>query len=898
MPHSFLVCISVAFCSIGCTGKDLSHVPCRFFKAGACTAGASCPFSHATSEPGQPKGICQWYVKGNCKFGHKCALAHVLPGQPMNMDRKNKRAEQQAAKAGATAAAAGSGGSAPSAPKDRESNDSKRAPHHEKTESTSSSSGKPSGTTAASNGTTSSSTPLRPSSLSISSRPPMLIGKAAPSVSAVASENALHHDSNFAPTENKPIRASGITTSFAAVAAGSSGLSALRSTSRANNGAGAGSTSGSSPSNGPPITMSSNDRDSPPLTTSTPATTAVEASPASLSEPAKADAPPSGPTAQTPSQLPQASDQVPHIPLPESRPVHHHRPTHSSDLGFGPIGSPPATSRLAGGISPAMSPPSGGIAAARARMSNGMSPSPRVGAGGGLEDDVPQALSSSIQGNSSLFVSHGPGGSVPARSQFASAAETQAGLGLGRPTIRSRESGGGNKPSVWAGSLPARAFLDGAAGESAIADDDEDGAGDDFEDWVPSSLNELLTLDERTRRMSRSGLGGAGRPKFDPDSEVVGSPRHTSHLLQQPRTPQLHSPQPKFVSSVPTASILNNFRGIWDEPGASNDPAIQRNNFNTGTEAWARGGGPSGAVSAGLPGSFGLSGVDVPSPSLLGTSNASAAFLSGRGGGALPRDDMSMNMPGVSSSYDRFNAPSNLAQSPPQFNGGLRGHPSQGANLGGFGLPSGTGPISTAGPAIGGMNDRSYYGLHDASRQPTSAHAHAHPQHHLHNPQMALSPTTRALRAHEPGQSLPQGLAAGLSRLHLVPAANPISPPATGSPGMSASIMSNGGGNGGFANQQSAYGSWLASTSGGELTSPQFGALGPSPAGIASPPRFAPLNGGAFPGMVPRGVSGSGAPGSAGGRRGDAAAWGAHVTSSPLARPTIPDDDGLFDMDT
>ena len=116
---------------------------------------------------------------------------------------------------------------------------------------------------------------------------------------------------------------------------------------------------------------------------------------------------------------------------------------------------------------------------------------------------------------------------------------------------------------------------------------------------------------------------------------------------------------------------------------------------------------------------------------------------------------------------------------------------------------------------------------------------------------------------------------------------------------MSASIMSNGGGNGAFANQQqSAYGSWLASTSGGELTSPQFGALGPSPAGIASPPRFAPLNGGAFPGMVPRGVSGSGAPGSAGGRRGDAAAWGAHVTSSPLARPTIPDDDGMFDMDT
>lgn len=31
-------------------GKDLSHVPCRFFKVGACTAGEACPFSHAMPE--------------------------------------------------------------------------------------------------------------------------------------------------------------------------------------------------------------------------------------------------------------------------------------------------------------------------------------------------------------------------------------------------------------------------------------------------------------------------------------------------------------------------------------------------------------------------------------------------------------------------------------------------------------------------------------------------------------------------------------------------------------------------------------------------------------------------------------------------------------------------------
>ncbi|KAL7424704.1 hypothetical protein Q5752_000388 [Cryptotrichosporon argae] len=73
----------------------LSHVPCRFFKASACTAGAACPFSH---DVGGKKEICQWFLKGDCKFGHKCALAHVRPGEPMSMDRKNKKDAQRGAR--------------------------------------------------------------------------------------------------------------------------------------------------------------------------------------------------------------------------------------------------------------------------------------------------------------------------------------------------------------------------------------------------------------------------------------------------------------------------------------------------------------------------------------------------------------------------------------------------------------------------------------------------------------------------------------------------------------------------------------------------------------------------------------------------------------------------------
>ncbi|KAJ8072124.1 hypothetical protein PM082_015682 [Marasmius tenuissimus] len=82
------------------TAKNLSHIPCKFFKVGSCTAGSSCPFSHSAPEPGAQKDACAWFVKGNCKFGHKCALAHVLPGQSMSMDRKNKKAAQVAAGGG------------------------------------------------------------------------------------------------------------------------------------------------------------------------------------------------------------------------------------------------------------------------------------------------------------------------------------------------------------------------------------------------------------------------------------------------------------------------------------------------------------------------------------------------------------------------------------------------------------------------------------------------------------------------------------------------------------------------------------------------------------------------------------------------------------------------------
>ena len=60
--------------------KNLSHVPCKFYRQGICQAGNSCPFSHNfDGSLAAEKLPCKYFQKGNCKFGLKCALAHFLP---------------------------------------------------------------------------------------------------------------------------------------------------------------------------------------------------------------------------------------------------------------------------------------------------------------------------------------------------------------------------------------------------------------------------------------------------------------------------------------------------------------------------------------------------------------------------------------------------------------------------------------------------------------------------------------------------------------------------------------------------------------------------------------------------------------------------------------------------
>lgn len=66
--------------SLNNSNKNLSHVPCKFYRQGVCQAGNSCPFSHNLDGTLAADRLpCKYFQKGNCKFGLKCALAHFLP---------------------------------------------------------------------------------------------------------------------------------------------------------------------------------------------------------------------------------------------------------------------------------------------------------------------------------------------------------------------------------------------------------------------------------------------------------------------------------------------------------------------------------------------------------------------------------------------------------------------------------------------------------------------------------------------------------------------------------------------------------------------------------------------------------------------------------------------------
>ncbi|KIJ38928.1 hypothetical protein M422DRAFT_32993 [Sphaerobolus stellatus SS14] len=649
--------------------KDVSHVPCKFFRLNQCTAGSSCPFSHHLNEPGQIKDVCQWYLKNNCKFGHKCALAHILPGQPMSMDRKNKKAAQQAAQQ----AAGGTG------------KNERRKAGGSKEESLRVGLGRGLGKSAA----------------------PISISKATISPSAPAP--ALR-DTDFSqgfPDEfDKPAEAK-------------------VQDQEENNGVAL--------SPGGAASIEEKTPAPPP---------APELAPSTSTSPNKKD-------------IQQQETTLPvNKPLP-SRGVH--RLNGSGDFGFGPIGSPPRSS-------PAQTPNSKPIQPTVQRI-NGFSPSTSPNTGG-----MPSTSPFSAPGSKSLFMA------------YSLDRDTSASTQIQGTTTTSRATNFGGAMSL--GGIRGWDIT----GSSALAGGDDD----DLEEFLPSSLNELLTDEERKRRLSRTG---GQRPMME------------THLSQH-----------RYSRSVPAASLMDNVKSLWHENNAD------------------------------------IQGSGGPSPSLLGTSNVSTGFL--------PRRP----------AMNTGRAFSDLAAT----GNGLPASFSAAAGFGSPPVPSMYMNRTTSNP-LTSTSSQQYGGLQQARPIPGVGEETS-----LFNGN-PLSPTARALQEHAPGQSLPQGLAAGLSRLHVrphIPLGTSMSPhqglAMSGSPGTR------------------AYGG---------LSATDYNVGGFSAVGATSPPGLSRDAYDRFTSFAPSRTGGIGTPagapvpasGAASGYRGRPLA---HTLSSPLAGPAFTnDDDVVFVME-
>ena len=252
--------------------------------------------------------------------------------------------------------------------------------------------------------------------------------------------------------------------------------------------------------------------------------------------------------------------------------------------------------------------------------------------------------------------------------------------------------------------------------------DSLEGSAVEEEDLVPGSLTDLLTPEERFRRMSRSKA----------DSEGLQRPSESHH---------------RYSRSVPATSLLSDIRSIWGEPGIPASPD-QRT-------------GLGGGLGNGTPSSF-TSNSTFGGPTVedaLAPSNASAAFLSGMHrylANKAPQQRTTLRPPSVlpTNSYSASNNPSS------SYSAGLNGpalSPSR---------------VSALSNQMYDLALNEPHSANDVSGRPIPGFRGEGRE----DKNMIISPSTRALQSHEPGQSLPQGLAAGYSRIHALP---PTMSPAT-----------------------------------------------------------------------------------------------------------------------
>ncbi|GLB45166.1 putative zinc finger [Lyophyllum shimeji] len=783
------------------SSKDLSHVPCKFFKVGGCTAGSSCPFSHVLPEPGGQKETCAWFVKGNCKFGHKCALAHILPGQSMAMDRKNKKAAQVAAQAAAAGERGERGGGKEG--KGARGGNVKRDGHA------------PSSGAAGNRNPLlagGSTAPTRIASSTPTGRPPMSMPlKATLSPSAPAPPLAsfgvlddLEGELATAPAQGKQASQDGtaITTTTTTTTTASVDTSTTTSA-EAEQGA-------SKPKSPEPLPASA------PRPAAAPAKPSQDFGP--IGSPPSSVSRPNG-TTFSPGTSPQKLNGISVVgPSDHAHNNNNNNSNSNNFLSSSPFSAPGAQSVFLSGAASYNGAGAGGMAAS---LGSGLAM-----IGGGRKAWGGTGESGSIGTGTGGF-----GGMVPS-----SVHQRMNGAKGGEfdPGFEYEEYGGANNKSK-------RAALGMGLGRRAppadVAVEDED-----LEDFLPSSLTDLLTPEERSRRMSRSNSGQG--PATALGAPGAGAGLAAGEMRAGAGAGAGMGLGHRYSRSVPAPSLLGDIKSIWAENNNAN-PLPSSPPTHRGT--------PSSSFMPRFDGASlghgGAGGEDMLSMSMgsassgmmgLSPSNASAAFL-----------------PGLHSHYLTSKAKQAQAQQ---------------LGLGGLarGVRGTSGPLNLAsnyllgaGAGAGSAHSGSPSGnqLHTHTNTQTNTqhtyrttpspfdltqhqhqHQHLHPQPHTARPIPSgaaankanpdegthlLSPSARALQAHAPGQSLPQGLAAGYSRIHALPP-----PPSLASPG-SASIF--GGGTPPTTDSAAAnagipssgpYGGWKTTATGGAAASPPASGAG------------------------------------------------------------------------
>jgi len=508
-------------------------------------------------------------------------------------------------------------------------------------------------------------------------------------------------------------------------------------------------------------------------------------------------------------------------PLPMSAP---RVTTAMAPSEFGPIGSPPSASRgyrsalTNGTFTPGNSPrrpshPNGVNLDTSPQNTSGLMPSSPFSAPGSQSIFI----NSSYAGQG-VAASLGSGLAMGGRRGWAdmdaSASPARGGLSMLPSSVQRPSLRNGDVHNEYLADLDYKgAEMVGRKFSSAV----EDG---DMEDFIPGSLTDLLTPEERSRRMSRGG----SNTKPLVSALTAGAPSNSASDEQAP-TPIGSRSGHRHSSSVPAPSFLGDTNSIWSGTSVgplSGSPSVQTSHRATPSVSFAsrfEGLAVSGqqnandfgaSISTGSPGaasSFGVSSLNNASAAFLGLhhryqknkasqqmqlgiggadTNGLSRGVRGASGPLYPsgKGAMSTNRIGSNQGFpSSANTQSTLSQLP-----SYRGAPSpfdltqpmhQAHNQ-----PSR--PIPTS-----DYNPRPTFGVNRGVRLGGGGSGQlgmnggvAGNGGGLEGDIVAgqlLSPNTRALQAHAPGQSLPQGLAAGYSRIHaLPPLANLTSPNAGG----------------------------------------------------------------------------------------------------------------------